>query len=164
MQLVERLLAAAVGPKKVSIVHILDRASAGAIMALALVFMKTGNESVAIKLDVPETAHLLEYVRPDLFLLRTVAKNIIMWDRIIGTFDWMGANLRPFLRKRHMMTAIKRLDSEDLAFYNIVAGLCFSIALKYAGSCDPTVRDVLIHYLDQFMRLCSLPGMGVYIS
>ncbi|KAA8899256.1 hypothetical protein FN846DRAFT_990300 [Sphaerosporella brunnea] len=156
MRLVERLLAVAVGPKKVSIVHILDKASAGAIIALALVYMKTGNESVALKLDIPETAHLLEYVRPDLFLLRTVAKNIILWDRIQGTFDWIESNLRFFLRKRFMLNTIKRLDSEDLAFYNIMAGLCFSIALKYAGTCDHAVRDVLIHYLDQFIRLCGL--------
>jgi anaphase-promoting complex subunit 1 len=164
MHLVERLLAVAVGPKKVSVVHILDKASAGAIMALALVYMKTGNESVAFKLDVPETAHLLEYVRPDLFLLRTVAKNIILWDKIKGTFDWIEANLRPFLQKRFKMTTIKRLDSEDLAFYNIMAGLCFSIALKYAGSGDTGVRDILIHYLDQFMRLCGFPGMFAFFK
>ena len=159
MQLVERLLAVAVGPKKVSLVHVLDKACAGAIIALALVYLKTGDESVATKLDVPETAHLLEYVRPDLFLIRTVAKHLIMWKKIEGTLDWIQSNLRLFHKKRFMLGSIRHLDSEDLAFYNILAGLCFSIGLKYAGSGNESVRDVLIHYLDQFIRLSSLPGL-----
>jgi anaphase-promoting complex subunit 1 len=159
MRLVERLLAIAVGPKKVSIVHILDKATAGATIALALIYMRTNDESVANKIDVPETAHLLDYVRPDLFLLRTVAKNLIMWDKIEGSFHWIRENLRPFHRDRYMMTSIKDMASEDLPFYNIIAGLCFSIALKYAGTGNEAIRDILVHYLDQFIRLCSWPGM-----
>ncbi|KAI5855474.1 hypothetical protein BZA05DRAFT_472336 [Tricharina praecox] len=160
MQLVERLLAVAVGPKKVSLVHVIDKACAGAIIALALVYLKTGDESVAAKLDVPEMPHLLEYVRPDLFLIRTLAKHLIMWKKIEGTFAWIENNLRPFHRKNFKLGSIRHLDSEDLAFYNILAGLCFAIGLKYAGSGDTNVRDVLIHYLDQFIRLCSLPAQN----
>lgn len=159
MQLVERLLAIAVGPKKVSIAHILDKATAGATIALALVYMKTGDESVANKIDIPETAHLLDYVRPDIFLLRTVAKHLIMWDKIGGSFQWIQDNLRDFHRDGYMMTPIKALYSEDLPFYNIMAGLCFSIGLKFAGSSNETIRDLLIHYLDEFTRLASLQGI-----
>lgn len=158
MRLVERLLAIAVGPKKVSIVHTLDKATAGATIAIALIYMKTNDKSVADKIDVPETAHLFDYVRPDIFLLRTVAKNLIMWDKIHGSFEWIRDNLRPFFRSRYLMNNIHILDSEDLPFYNIMAGLCFSVALRYAGSGDENVRDVLIHYLDQFIRLASMPG------
>ena len=162
MQLVERLLAIAVGPKKVSIAHILDKATAGATIALALVYMKTGDESVANKIDIPETAHLLDYVRPDIFLLRTVAKHLIMWDKVGGSFQWIQDNLRDFHRDGYMMTPIKALYSEDLPFYNIMAGLCFSIGLKFAGSGNETIRDLLIHYLDEFTRLASL--QGVFLS
>lgn len=159
MSLVERLLQVAVGPKKVSTVHVLDKATAGATMALALIYMKTNDESVALKIDIPETQHLFEYVRPDMFLLRTVARNIIMWDHIKGTFEWVRGQLRPFHALRFRMKGIKRLDSEDLPFYNIMAGLCFSIALKNAGTGNESVRDVLVHFLDQFIRLSSIPGL-----
>ena len=157
MAIVERLLQVAVGPKKVSIVHIMDKATAGATMALALIYMKTNDESVALKIDIPETQHLFDYVRPDMFLLRTVARNIIMWDHIKGEFEWIRDQLRPFHAVKFKMTTIKNLDSEDLPFYNIMAGLCFSIALKYAGSGLESVRDVLVHFLDQFIRLASIP-------
>jgi anaphase-promoting complex subunit 1 len=48
------------------------------------------------------------------------------------------------------------LTGEDLPFYDIIAGLCFSIALRFAGSGSPVARDLLIHYLDQLMRICGL--------
>lgn len=158
MNLVERLQGLAVGAKKVAIVHILDKATAGATVALALIYMKTNDEVLARKLDVPDTVHLLDYVRPDIFLLRTVASNLIMWDGIRGTFDWIRSKLRPFHKEHYRMTDMKQLDSDDLPFYNIMAGLCFSIALKFAGSGNEAVRDVLVHYLDQFIRLCSIAG------
>lgn len=160
MHLVERLLSLAVGSKKVSAVHILDKATAGACIALALIYMKTNDEALARKVDVPDTIHLFDYVRPDIFLLRTIAKNLIMWDGIEGSFAWVHRSLRPFLRGRYKLsgTDVFQLDSEDLPFLNIVAGLCFCIGLKFAGSGDEKVRDVLVHYLDQYIRLCTMPG------
>lgn len=160
MRLVERLLALSVGSKKITEVHILDKASAGATIALALIFMKTHDETVAKKIDIPDTAHLFDYVRPDLFLLRTVARNLIMWNQIRPTFEWIRSRLSPFHRERYRMTTTRNLDSEDLPFYNIIAGLCLSIALRFAGSGDLGVRDVLVHYLDEFIRLCSLPALN----
>lgn len=161
MHLLERLLKIAVGSKKVQYVHELDKATAGATMALALIYMKSNDESLAKKVDVPDTSHLCDYVRPDIFLLRTVTKHVIMWDNIQGTFNWIESNLRPFMRSSYKLTEIKTLDSEDLPFFNVLGGLCFSIALKYAGSGDLLVKDLLLHYLDQFIRLCSIPGISI---
>ncbi|KAH0609631.1 uncharacterized protein H6S33_013117 [Morchella sextelata] len=160
MHLVERLLSLAVGSKKVTAVHILDKATAGATIALALIYMKTNDEGLARKVDVPDTIHLFDYVRPDIFLLRTIARNLIMWDNIQGSFSWIRRSLVPFLRGRYKlnMTDVFELDSEDLPFFNIIAGLCFCIGLKFAGSGDEEVRDVLVHYLDQFIRLCNMPA------
>ncbi|KAF4981780.1 hypothetical protein F66182_17143, partial [Fusarium sp. NRRL 66182] len=82
MQVVERLLALAIGTKNVELVHILDRATAGATVALAIIFMKTNDEMLARKIDIPDTTVQYDYVRPDIFLLRTLARHLIMWDSI----------------------------------------------------------------------------------
>lgn len=161
MNLLERLLKIAVGSKKVQYVHELDKATAGATVALALIYMKSNDESLAKKVDVPDTPHLCDYVRPDIFLLRTVAKHLIMWDNIEGNMEWIEGNLRPFMRSKSRMTEIQNLDSEDLPFFNVIAGLCFSIALRFAGSGDIAVKDLLLHYLDQFIRLCGVTGNSV---
>ncbi|KAA6408998.1 MAG: anaphase-promoting complex subunit 1 [Lasallia pustulata] len=158
MHIVERLLALAVGNKKVSIVHILDKATAPATVAIALIFMKTQDEALARKIDIPDTVHQFDYVRPDIFLLRTVARHLIMWEDIRPTFAWVKQSLPTVYQQRAKLTGCRSLNSEDMPFYNIIAGLVFSIGLRYAGSGSFEVRNLLCTYLDQFIRICRLPA------
>lgn len=160
MHITERLLVIAIGSRKVSIVHILDKATAAATVAIALIFMKTNDETLAQKVDVPDTLHLFDYVRPDIFLLRTVARHLIMWDDIQPTTRWMKNQLPLVYQHKHKLTTIRILTSEDMPFFNIVAGLCLSIGLRFAGSGSLDVRTMLCHYVDQLMRICKLPTLN----
>lgn len=155
---VERLLTIAVGTKNVNIVHVLDRATAGAVMALAFVFLKTNDEAIAKKVDVPDTLHQFDYVRPDIFLLRTLARHLIMWDSIQPTHSFIKKSLPQPYRWRADLGSTKGLNTEDMPFFNIVAGICFAIGLRFAGSQNHDVRDLLVSYLDQFLRLSRLPA------
>ncbi|KAL2262989.1 hypothetical protein VTK26DRAFT_8718 [Humicola hyalothermophila] len=156
MRITEKLLTAATATKRAALVHVLDRSAAGAAVAIALIYMKTGDHIVARKIDVPDTLLQFDYVRPDILLLRTVAKNIILWDEITPTFEWVKNGLPSSFRSRYQLTAVSELRSRDLPFFSIVAGLCFSLGLRFAGSANVKVRDLLIHYLDQFMRIVRL--------
>lgn len=160
MHITERLLAIAIGSRKVSIVHILDKATAAATVAIALIFMKTNDETLARKIDIPDTIHQFDYVRPDIFLLRTVARHMIMWDDIQPTIRWMKKQLPLVYQHKHKLTTIRILTSEDMPFFNIVAGLCLSIGLRFAGSGSLEVRSMLCHYVDQIMRICKLPTLS----
>jgi anaphase-promoting complex subunit 1 len=156
MRLTERLLALAAGSKKVDLVHVLDKATAAAVVAIALIFMKSENHVLARKIDVPDSLLQFDYIRPDIFLLRTLARHLIMWSQIEPTFIWVKNNLPEHYRENHRLQGINTLTSEDLPFYDILTGLCFSIALRFAGSGSLVVRDLLIHYLDQLMRICRI--------
>ncbi|CAG8971031.1 hypothetical protein HYALB_00005269 [Hymenoscyphus albidus] len=156
MRLTERLLTLAAGAKKVDLVHVLDKATAAAVMAIALIFMKSENQVLARKIDVPDSLLQFDYVRPDIFLLRTLAKNLILWSKIEPSFAWIKSSLPTTYRYRATLENVKVLTSDDLPFYDIVTGLCFSIALRYAGSGSTPVRDLLIHYLDQLIRICRI--------
>jgi anaphase-promoting complex subunit 1 len=156
MRIVERLLSIAVAPKLVDIVHILDQATAGAVIAVTLIFMKTHDETVARKIDVPDTLPQFDYVRPDICLLRTLAKHIIMWDNIRADNDWMINNLPLEYQDDYSLKTITKLSSEQMPFFNIITGLLWSISLKYAGTGDLQVRDFLIRYLDQLTRINKL--------
>jgi anaphase-promoting complex subunit 1 len=156
MRLTERLLALAAGSKKVDLVHVLDKATAAAVVAIALIFMKSENQVLARRIDVPDSLLQFDYVRPDIFLLRTLARNLIMWSKIEPSFAWIKSRLPEAYRERSTLESVSTLTSEDLPFYDIIAGLCFSIALRFAGSSSLVVRDVLIHYLDQMIRICQI--------
>lgn len=158
MRLVERLLAIAVGSRPVDLVHILDQATAGATIAIALIFMKTHNTAVARKIDIPDTLPQFDYVRPDILLLRTLAKHLILWSSIQASDTWILANLPSAYHALHTLTLIKDLSSKHLPLYTILTGLLFAIALRHSGSASIPVRDFLIAYLDQFIRLSRLPA------
>lgn len=160
MRVIERLLALAVGTRKVSIVQVLDKATAAAVIAIALIFMKTQNLNLARKIDIPDTVLQFDYVRPDMFLLRTVARHLIMWDNIHATSAWMKKHLPIAYRHKLMLTTVKVLNSKHMPFLNIVAGLCLSIGLRFAGTGSPEVRNLLCHYLDQYIRICKLPSLN----
>jgi anaphase-promoting complex subunit 1 len=158
MRLTEKLITHATATKNVEIVHVLDRASAGAVMAIALIFMKSEDQIVARKIDVPDSVLQFDYVRPDILLLRTMTRNLILWSQIEPTFGWIQRNLPAPYRSRHKLSNTAKLKSSDLPFFSILTGLCFSISLRFSGSASPKVRDLLLHYLDQFMRIAGLPA------
>jgi anaphase-promoting complex subunit 1 len=157
MSVPERLLGIAVGTKNVNLVHVLDRATAGAVMATAFMFMKTNNAAIARKIDIPDTIHQFDYVRPDIFLLRTLARHMILWDAIQPTNEFVAASLPAEYRRRASLDKTKHLATEDMPFFNIIAGICFALGLRYAGSQRSDVRDLLVSYLDHFIRLSHLP-------
>ncbi|KAI9825373.1 MAG: hypothetical protein M1819_000539 [Sarea resinae] len=160
MHIVKRLLSLAVGNRKVSLVHVLDKATAAATIAIALIFMKTQDEALARKIDIPDTILQFDYVRPDIFLLRTLARHLIMWNDIEATHSWIRKCLPVPYRDKSRLKSKQTLSSEDMPFFNILAGLCFSIGLRFAGSRSLEVRKLLVHYLDQFTRLCRLPALN----
>lgn len=157
MQIVERLLVLAVGTKKADLVHILDKATAAATIAIALIFMKTGDAALARKIDVPDTIHQFDYVRPDVLLLRTVARHLIMWDQICPSAEWMQQQLPPAFQNRRQLDG-RSVSSHELPYMNILAGLCLSLGLRYAGTGELEVRNLLCHQLDQFIWMCRLPS------
>lgn len=160
MYLPERLLAMAVGPRPVNAVHVFDRATAGAIIAIALVYMKSGDKSIASKVDIPDTEAQFEHVRPDMLMLRAMARHIIMWDGIIAhgavagdlSSSWIQSSLPPCYKyKLSNIEGNNRkyaLDTLDVPFYNILTGLAWALGLKYAGSSDTTARDEILAVVD----------------
>ncbi|KPI40490.1 Negative regulator of mitosis [Cyphellophora attinorum] len=157
MSVPERLLAIAISMKNVNLVHVLDRATSGAVMAIAFIFMKTNNASVASKIDIPDTLHQFDYVRPDIFLLRTLARHLIMWDSIMPTQSFVTRSLPKPYRHRASLDKTLSLATEDLPFFNILAGICFALGLRYAGTQREDARNLLVSYLDHFLRLSRLP-------
>ncbi|KAF2770928.1 hypothetical protein EJ03DRAFT_388536 [Teratosphaeria nubilosa] len=162
MYLPERLLAMAVGPRPVRAVHVFDRATAGAIMAIALVYMKSGDRVVASKVDIPDTEAQFDHVRPDMLMLRAMTKHIIMWNHIEAKTaesqrSWIEANLPTCYKGRleamRSLAGKQPLRIADVPFYNIVTGLAWALSLRYAGSGDIAARDEILRVVETFYNI-----------
>ena len=158
MNIESRLLACATSTRTVHLVHVLDRATAGATIAYGLIYLKTNDPSIASRIDIPDTLHQFGYVRPDIFLVRTVARHLIMWDSITPTFEFVRASLPKAYRLRASLAECRVLVSEDMVLFNVLAGICLAVGLRFAGSGSYPARDLLTYYFDHFIRLTRLPA------
>lgn len=163
VQLQERLLRVAVGPRPIHSVHVLDQATAGATMAIALVYMKSRDAAIARQIDVPDTFAQFENVRPDILMLRILAKHIILWDSIQGDLMlknsdapvWILENLPKCFKSKWTEAGKSRatLSSLDLPFYYILTGLGLAMSLKYAGSGHRGARNEILGTLDRLRAI-----------
>jgi anaphase-promoting complex subunit 1 len=134
-----------------------------AVMALALMYMKSNDREVAARLQVPDTIFLLEQVRPDVLLLRTTAKCLVLWDSIEPTEKWLHTQvplvIRPTIAvlEQGGTTALLQddplFDTSRQSFINIWTGACFAMGLRFAGSADGSAAAVLRQQLLWFMKL-----------
>ncbi|KAG8803051.1 Anaphase-promoting complex subunit 1 [Serendipita sp. 398] len=130
----------------------------GACMALAMLYLKSGRRDIADIVSVPTTRVALNTVPPNLLLLRTLAKCLILWDDIYPSLDWVNAKYMPM--KPHDVdnpNDVFTSNALDLASYNVIAGACLALALKYAGSASADAWAVVVNFYDVLIR-------GVYAN
>jgi anaphase-promoting complex subunit 1 len=151
--------------------------SPGATLALGMLFLRTNDATAAARLAVPATHFALDAVRPDLLLLRVLARALILWDRVDGSEAWVEAQLPPLLRDalrpgappppgapRPPPAHRRAVDGEALAaaHVNVRAGACLALGLRYAGTAHAgaaaTLRRHAALFADLKRRAPGLPG------
>lgn len=174
MDIEQRLLAAATGLKDVHSANFTNDAMAGSIVAIALIYMKSEDRNLAMKIGCPATRPRFDYVRPDILLLRVLASKMIMWQGIEASDAWIMRNLPldlhevvagisdPGQRAQALAGRAlrkgnsgqrERMQTTRMHQYNIVSGLLWSIGLKYGGSGDLAARDFILMYYDAMNAL-----------
>ncbi|KAI1295436.1 Anaphase-promoting complex subunit 1 [Halotydeus destructor] len=139
-----------------------DVTSPGATLALGMLFFNTNSDAVAKWVTAPDTQYLLETVRPDFLLLRTLAKGLIMWSRVVPSKEWVDTHMphvvsvNAFQRQEDFNP---RIDYETMsqAYCNIVAGACMTLGLKFAGTANKDAFKVVMSYTRMFLALPNKP-------
>ncbi|KAG2152809.1 hypothetical protein DEU56DRAFT_977198 [Suillus clintonianus] len=134
--------------------------SPAASIALGLMYLKTERRDVADILAIPSTVLELNRIQPSFLLMRTIAKSLIMWNDIAATPPWLFAQVpETIVKAMHGHVQGKPADDAiELAYYNIIAGCCFAIGLKYAGTARHEAYIMLSNYFDMFSRFVAASG------
>ena len=152
-----------------------DITSPGATLALGMMYWRSNNQNIASWMSVPETAFLLEFVRPDFLMLRIISAGLIMWDSVVPSLDWVEsfvpAEIRPHCLVRppdKPPPGLENLDYETInqAYCNIMAGACFLLGLRFAGTWNQSAMTVLSHFTNKLIAiskrsLAELTGRAV---
>ncbi|XP_063980252.1 anaphase-promoting complex subunit 1 [Diachasmimorpha longicaudata] len=137
----------------------IDVTSPGATIALGLMYFNTGNRAVAEWMRAPGTQFLLDFVRPDLLLLRILSRSLILWDEIEPTNSWVSSHVPDIVYKYRLqkptseITQNVDLETMNQAYCNIIAGACMALGLKYAGSANENAFKILLNYAKMFTAL-----------
>ncbi|KAL1942433.1 hypothetical protein VTO73DRAFT_6035 [Trametes versicolor] len=136
--------------------------SPAATVALGLMYLRTERQDVADILAIPYTLEGLNSIQPNFLTVRAMARAMIMWDKITPTKAWLMAQLpRVVVMAMDSRFRGKRVDDAfELAYYNLLAGSCFAIGLKYAGSAREEAYWLLLQYWDMFSQVAFANGMA----
>jgi anaphase-promoting complex subunit 1 len=141
-----------------------DVTAAGAIIALGLMYLKTNNKPIASRLSIPTTKFLLDYMRPDLLLVRTLSRNLILWDHIQPTEEWISNQVPPVVKNG--IGPKGDLDMKQ-AYVNILAGACLSIGMRFAGTANEDSMKILhknAKYLEELQKAHADVSFSIMIE
>ncbi|KAF5392460.1 hypothetical protein D9757_002247 [Collybiopsis confluens] len=137
--------------------------SPAASIALGLMYLRTERQDIADLLTIPDTILGLNRIQPSFLLLRTLGRALILWNKIAPTNEWIALQIPEAIRKgvenKHRLPSGSTItDAWELAYYNIVAGCCFAIGLKFAGTARQEAYKMIIRYHDLFTRMVYSNG------
>ena len=69
-----------------------------ALMALALIYMKSENQQIANKISIPTFFYEIENCNPNHILLKILTKNLIMWNGVAATDKFITDQIPPLVR------------------------------------------------------------------
>ena len=115
-------------------------------------YLKSNDEEVVKQLAVPETLFLLDYVRPDLLLLRVLCRSLVMWDSVQPTAEWIESHVPLMLRAcmerlRHAAPPLPGHESESSSESDCDA--------EAAGAGASNVVEVLVSATADEVRVSS---------
>lgn len=125
----------------------------GAIIALMLMFLKTGNLNIAesVRPNLKDIPTKVGY-RPEIFMYREWAYHMILWDTI-------GTDLS-FIMNDLTQIFDYEINTDKLPVYYTMAGRVLSIGIRYASSGNIRLRDCLLYLVDKFLPFYQYPGDG----
>jgi anaphase-promoting complex subunit 1 len=141
-----------------------DVTTPGALAALALLYLKSNDTAMAAHLTLPNSIVLLENIRPDILLLRVLARSLILWESVMPNEEWVFSQIPSTILKfraqlenpskfQYIIENDDNFPTIKHAYYNILAGGCLSIGLRFAGTAHKIAFDTLRKFIQYFEKL-----------
>ena len=143
MQLVEKLLDLSKSSK-----HFVK--AIGISISLGLLGLKSNDQVIAESLKPPCSPYMLDSMTVEQLLVQTICRQLILWDHIRPTDEWVTSQIPKFISEIvRSNTFLANLATSHIldSYLILVAGLCFSIGLRYAGTFDPTARKTILNFI-----------------
>ena len=132
---------------------------------LTLYYLQTKNSNILSKIRIPNNLYQLDSFKPFHLYLAILCKNLISWDNITSSINWVKENIPNFIQFLHESSLVD--ISDDIAynsiinlidfsqistcyFYSLSAGL-MSLGFKYCGTNNNDVCKIIIYYIKNIL-------------
>ena len=128
---------------------------------LTLFYLQTKNSKILSKIKIPENLYQLDSFKPFHLYLAILCKNLISWDNITSSINWVKENIPNFIQYLHESSLadisddinynskINLIDFSQIStcyFFSLSAGL-MSLGFKYCGTNNNDVCKIIIYYI-----------------
>ena len=128
---------------------------------LTLYYLQTKNSNILSKIKIPNNLYQLDSFKPFHLYLAILCKNLISWDNITSSINWVKENIPNFIQFLHESSLanisedfaynskINLIDFSQIStcyFYSLSAGL-MSLGFKYCGTNNNDVCKIIIYYI-----------------
>ena len=132
---------------------------------LTLYYLQTKNTKILSKIKTPENLYQLDSFKPFHLYLAILCKNLISWDNITSSINWVKENIPPFIQFLHESSLeninndinynskINLIDFSQIStsyFFSLSAGL-MSLGFKYCGTNNNDVCKIIIYYIKNIL-------------
>ena len=132
---------------------------------LTLYYLQTKNSNILSKIKIPNNLYQLDSFKPFHLYLAILCKNLISWDNITSSINWVKENIPNFIQFLHESSLadiseditynskINLIDFSQIStcyFYSLSAGL-MSLGFKYCGTNNNDVCKIIIYYIKNIL-------------
>ena len=137
---------------------------------LTLYYLQTKNNNILSRIKTPENLYQLDSFKPFHLYLAILCKNLISWDNITSSINWVKENIPNFIQFLHESSLadisddinynskINLIDFSQIStcyFYSLSAGL-MSLGFKYCGTNNNDVCKIIIYYIKNVLLKASV--------
>jgi anaphase-promoting complex subunit 1 len=138
-----------------------------ALLALSLIFLKSNNFEIQSRVSIPHSFSTIESANPNHILLKIVTKNLIMWDSITNTTEFIynqipelirfiyEKNLKDVYERYYFVYNVDEIDfnTVTLVYVNIIGGCIMAMGLKYAGTGNLKCVETIMREIEKFRAM-----------
>jgi hypothetical protein len=163
-----------------------DVTGPGALLALGLIYIRSGNADIAKRMALPHTVFEIDRLRPDMLLYRAISICLVIWDSVIPSADWIEKQVPSSIRcvlfkeilvykehgndlhnpSRNMNATTLDLHTALCAYLCIVTGYGLGMSLVFAGTGNERAKQAILKQLKFVQSLRdnkpgTLPHVGL---
>ena len=124
-------------------------------------YLKSNDAELAGRITIPNSFNTIQECNPNHILLKTVARNLIMWDSITPTTSFVFGQIPELIRfiyenplnkvyeRYYLVYNVSEIDYQTITtiYLSVITGAIIALSLRYSGTGNPYVVRIIREHI-----------------